>query len=98
MGLGDEQSNFQSPSPVLFCPRDYSEVFSPVPSKNSSSLAVFETLKYFNADEFIEGTGENTEEKEQIVTTTRDRSHAKNKIFCSPFWTAAIFYSSLVLD
>jgi hypothetical protein len=70
----------------------------PVWSNNSSSLAVFETLKYFNADEFIEGTGENTEEKEQIVTTTRDRSHAKNKIFCSPFWTAAIFYSSLVLD
>jgi hypothetical protein len=55
----------------------------PVWSKNSPSLAVAKILKSFNANEFIEGTGENTEEKEYIVTTTRDRSHAKVKIFCS---------------
>jgi hypothetical protein len=29
----------------------------PVWSKNSSTLAVFKKNKFFNADEFIEGTG-----------------------------------------
>jgi len=32
----------------------------PVWSKNSSSLAVSETLKFFNGDEFIEGTVHHT--------------------------------------
>ncbi len=61
-------------------------------SKKSSSRTVSETLKYFNPDEFIEETGENTEEKGYIVITTPDRSHAKVKIFCSLSRTLAVYY------
>jgi hypothetical protein len=39
-------------------------------SKTLLALRHLKNPEFCNADEFIEGTGENTEEKEYIVTTT----------------------------
>ena len=51
----------------------------PVWSKNSSRLAVSKKLKFFNGDEFIEGTGEKKKEEEvkEDEYSYSERTHGK---------------------